>query len=114
MGETMKKMRERLMEENKLKDEEKRKKDEIAARLAAEKKAREYWSPKELDTLVKAVMKFPGGTVDRWLNISLMLNTGRTQEEVIKKVKQLSKEKRRPPSKSSKTITKSPKAEKIE
>merc|ERR1711879_118628 len=68
---------------------------EEAKRLEAERKAREFWTDKELDFLVKGVQKFPGGTVDRWEKIRDSLPSERTVEEVISKVKSLAKQSRK-------------------
>jgi len=88
-------LQERVKERKMQEEEERRRKIEEAKRLEAEKKAREFWTDKELDFLVKGVQKFPGGTVDRWEKIRDSLPKERTVEEVISKVKSLAKQSRK-------------------
>merc|ERR1712176_292268 len=73
----------RVSEFKKQQEEEKAEKDRIRAQQEAERRAREFWSDQELDALVKAVCKFPGGTMNRWEKIRDALGTDRDVEEVI-------------------------------
>lgn len=47
------------------------------------------WSDDDLVLLQKAIAKFPGGTVDRWRRISVMMREKFSEEEVLAKTKEL-------------------------
>lgn len=63
----------------------------------AEKLARLEWSKQEMELLSKSVSRYPGGTLERWDKIRKFLDKEsgggciRTNEEIIAKVKSLSK-----------------------
>lgn len=63
----------------------------------AEKQARLDWSKQEMELLSKAVSRYPGGTLERWDKIRKFLDKEsgggcvRTNDEIIGKVKSLSK-----------------------
>jgi DnaJ homolog subfamily C member 2 len=47
------------------------------------------WSDDDLILLQKSIAKFPGGTVDRWRRIAIMMREKFTEEEVLAKTKEL-------------------------
>lgn len=64
-----------------------RKQDDIK-RQEESKKINE-WTNEELSLLSKAIVKFPGGTTNRWKFIAEFIGN-RTQKEVIAKAQELS------------------------
>jgi DnaJ family protein C protein 2 len=47
------------------------------------------WSEEDLQLITKAIAKFPGGTVDRWRKISVMMKNKFTEEEVLAMTKKM-------------------------
>ena len=56
-----------------------------------EKKAGKPWNQDEVALLVNAVGGFPGGTMQRWEKIQKVVGRQRTVDEIIAKVKELTK-----------------------
>merc|ERR1712129_207327 len=72
-----------------LKRAEKERKKEAEA--AKERKSGAVWSDAQLALLVNAVGRFPGGTQQRWEKIQKVVGRERTTDEIIAKVKELTK-----------------------
>jgi DnaJ family protein C protein 2 len=52
------------------------------------------WSQEEMLLLGKAIVKFPGGTPDRWHMIAHFVGSGKTSKDVIGKAKDIQERKR--------------------
>lgn len=57
--------------------------------VAKEVVAAKSWSEDDVILLQKAIAKYPGGTVDRWRRIAVMMREKFTEEEVLVKTKEL-------------------------
>merc|ERR1712083_1043844 len=60
-----------------------------------EKKAGKPWNEEEMGLLVNAVGRFPGGTMQRWEKIQKVVGRERSVDEIIAKVKELTKKNKR-------------------
>lgn len=47
------------------------------------------WNADELLLLSKGIVKFPGGTQDRWNQIASFVGNGKTSKDVIQKAKDI-------------------------
>jgi hypothetical protein len=56
---------------------------------AAKKEQESVWTPEELSALAKAIIRFPGGAVNRWENIAHYMNHSKSVKEIIAKVKSI-------------------------
>mmetsp|Transcript_34545 Transcript_34545/g.40402 ORF Transcript_34545/g.40402 Transcript_34545/m.40402 type:complete len:620 (-) Transcript_34545:92-1951(-) len=61
----------------------------VAKKAAAPSRSSAVWSEDDVILLQKAIAKFPGGTVDRWRRISVMMREKFTEEDVLTKTKEL-------------------------
>merc|ERR1712113_465540 len=84
--------------EKKRLEKEKKKKEE----MERSKKSGKQWTDEEVTLLVNAVGRFPGGTMDRWLKIQKQGGKHRSVDEIISKVKDLTKKGRNKKSKNNK------------
>merc|ERR1712130_581545 len=73
--------------EKKRAEKEKKKREN----LEKERKSGKQWTDNELTLLVNAVGRYPGGTMDRWLKIQKTVGKHRSVDEIISKVKDLTK-----------------------
>eukprot|EP01084_Bolivina_argentea_P001695 3134_1 len=92
----------------KKKAEKLRKKKELEEK---EKKAGKPWTDEELNCLVNAVGRFPGGTMNRWEKIQKAVGKQRSVDDIIAKVKDLTKKGRNKKSKKGMVNKKSVKKE---
>jgi len=83
-GENLQKEVERLVNE-KIKEDEKQKeekREKLRREEEEQKKAKGEWSADEMSSLSKAIVRFPGGTPNRWKQIADFIG-GKSQKEVI-------------------------------
>eukprot|EP01012_Entosiphon_sulcatum_P008265 TRINITY_DN1442_c0_g1_i1.p1 TRINITY_DN1442_c0_g1~~TRINITY_DN1442_c0_g1_i1.p1 ORF type:complete len:594 (-),score=201.55 TRINITY_DN1442_c0_g1_i1:77-1858(-) len=52
------------------------------------KRGKDHWTEQELNDLTRAIVKWPGGTSNRWENIAQFIGT-KTPDQVLKKTKEL-------------------------
>ncbi|XP_026190623.1 dnaJ homolog subfamily C member 2 [Cyclospora cayetanensis] len=79
-----KRAKELAAEEEMLRVQEEKKRQELARKKAQEA----AWTIEELSMLAKGLQKFPGGTARRWHQIASFIGT-KTQEEVVQKAKEM-------------------------
>jgi DnaJ family protein C protein 2 len=72
---------------NQKKVSDKQQAEETRRAEEARKEQESAWTPEELSSLAKAIIRFPGGSMNRWENIAQYMNNTKTIKEIIAKVK---------------------------
>mmetsp|Transcript_55121 Transcript_55121/g.87948 ORF Transcript_55121/g.87948 Transcript_55121/m.87948 type:complete len:602 (+) Transcript_55121:89-1894(+) len=89
----------KLEKEKKRAEKERKKKEE----LEKQQKAGKPWTEQEIASLVNAVGRYPGGTGERWQKIQRAVGKQRSVDDIIAKVKEMTKKGRNKKPKSEKS-----------